>query len=276
MALTVGKKLGFSTILFSLAAILPFVILSVMAVSTARESFIQDKFEQLVSIRGIKKAQIEKFFDERKGDMGVLVETVATLRKEAFSKLKAVQQIKKNQIDNYFGDRLKLLTDVQQNLRFTEGIKLFTTAFEKGLKGREYQNLSTAREKGFSIFMDNFGFYDVFLIDADGNVVYTVTKESDLGANLKTGPLKESGLGEVFAKSRNQITIVDFSWYKPSNEPAAFIAAPLIDGAGKYWGSAAFQISLKDINAIMQERAGLGKTGETYLVGPDKLMRSDS
>lgn len=276
MALTVGKKLGFSTILFSLAAILPFVILSVLAVSTARESFIQDKFEQLVSIRGIKKAQIEKFFGERKGDMGVLVETVGTLRKEAFSKLKAVQQIKKSQIDTYFLERLKLLADVQQNLRFTEGIKLFTTAFEKGLKSREYQNLSTAREKGFSIFMDNFGFYDVFLIDADGNVVYTVAKESDLGTNLKTGPLKESGLGEVFAKSRNQITIVDFSWYKPSNEPAAFIAAPLIDGSGTYWGSAAFQISLNDINTIMQARTGLGQTGETYLVGPDKLMRSDS
>jgi len=30
------------------------------------------------------------------------------------------------------------------------------------------------------------------------------------------------------------------------------------------------------LNAIMGERAGLGKTGETYLVGPDKLTRSDS
>ena len=276
MALTIGKKLGFSTILFSLAALVPFVILGMMAVSTARDSFIEDRFAQLQSVRGIKKAQIEKFFEERKGDMGVLVETVGTLRKEAFDKLEAVQQIKKSQIENYFSQRLKLLTDVQQNLRFTEGIKLFTAAFQVGLESQEYKSLSTAREKGYSIFMDNFGFYDVFLIDAEGNVVYTVTKESDLGASLKTGPLKESGLGKVFAKSRNQIAFEDFSWYDPSNEPAAFIATPLIDDSGKYWGSAAFQISLNDINVIMQERTGLGKTGETYLVGPDQLMRSDS
>ena len=38
----------------------------------------------------------------------------------------------------------------------------------------------------------------------------------------------------------------------------------------------AFQLSLKAINTIMQERDGLGKTGETYLVGADNLMRSDS
>ena len=276
MKLTIGKKLGLNTVLFSLTAIVPFVILGVMAVSTARDSFIQGKFEQLTSIRGIKKAQIENFFKERQGDMGVLVETVGTLRKEAFDKLRAIQTIKKNQIESYFDQRLKMLTDVQQNLRFTEGIKLFTAAFQNGLESQEYKRLSTAREKGFSIFMENFGFYDVFLIDAGGNVVYTVAKESDLGTNLKTGPLKESGLGQVFAKSRNKVTIEDFSWYGPSNEPAAFIAAPIIDDSGSYWGSAAFQISLDEINAIMKERTGLGKTGETYLVGSDKLMRSDS
>ena len=38
----------------------------------------------------------------------------------------------------------------------------------------------------------------------------------------------------------------------------------------------ALQLSLDNINAIMQERAGMGETGESYLVGPDNLMRSDS
>ncbi|MCP4694555.1 MAG: methyl-accepting chemotaxis protein, partial [Desulfobacterales bacterium] len=38
----------------------------------------------------------------------------------------------------------------------------------------------------------------------------------------------------------------------------------------------ALQLSLDAINNIMQQRDGMGKTGETYLVGPDKLMRSDS
>ncbi len=38
----------------------------------------------------------------------------------------------------------------------------------------------------------------------------------------------------------------------------------------------ALQLSLDAINTIMQQREGMGETGETYLVGSDKLMRSDS
>ncbi len=37
-----------------------------------------------------------------------------------------------------------------------------------------------------------------------------------------------------------------------------------------------YQLPMDAINQIMTERNGMGETGETYLVGPDKLMRSDS
>ncbi|MCP4370954.1 MAG: methyl-accepting chemotaxis protein, partial [Deltaproteobacteria bacterium] len=46
--------------------------------------------------------------------------------------------------------------------------------------------------------------------------------------------------------------------------------------AGKAEVVVALQLSIEAINSIMQQREGLGKTGETYLVGTDKLMRSDS
>ncbi len=38
----------------------------------------------------------------------------------------------------------------------------------------------------------------------------------------------------------------------------------------------ALRIPIDVINGVMQERSGMGETGETYLVGSDKLMRSDS
>jgi methyl-accepting chemotaxis protein len=37
-----------------------------------------------------------------------------------------------------------------------------------------------------------------------------------------------------------------------------------------------FQFPIDRLNTIMKERDGLGDTGETYLVGEDLLMRSDS
>ena len=48
------------------------------------------------------------------------------------------------------------------------------------------------------------------------------------------------------------------------------------DEAGKLAGYVAFQIPIDKINEIMLIRDGMGETGESYLVGQDLLMRSDS
>ena len=233
-------------------------------------------YDQLVALREVKKKQIEQYFKERQGDMGVLVETVKTLRSEALKKLVAVREIKKDQIEQYFRDRLNLMTDVQKNLRFTKGVPAFSEVFSEGPNSEAYKAVYDQRNPGLKMFCDVFGFYDVFLIDMQGNVVFTVAKESDWGANLISGSLKESGLAKSFQRGKTKTAFVDFKWYEPSNEPSAFLSTPLKDDAGELIGVAAFQVSLKEINAIMTTRSGLGKTGESYLVGADLLMRSDS
>ncbi len=144
-------------------------------VGTLRE----EALNKLVSLRQVKKKQIENYFSERKGDMGVLVETVNTLRFEAFNKLIAVREIKKQQIEGYFQDRLGLMTDVQRNLRFTGGVPAFAQAFTQGLQSEAYNDVYEQRLPGLKVFCDIFGFYDVFLIDPQGNVVFTVAKEAD-------------------------------------------------------------------------------------------------
>ena len=273
--------------LFLLVGIIPLVIAAWLsynqsdaalgeAKTQAGDSLEKQTFAQLVALRDVKKNQIEQYFSERQGDMGVLVETVNTLRDEAFKKLTAIREIKKNQIESYFSDRLNLMTDVQKNLRFTGGVPAFAEAFAEGLGSEPYQQVDDQRHAGLKVFCDSFGFYDVFLIDPEGDVVFTVAKESDLGTNLVNGPLSRSGLAEAFQQGKTGTIFVDFAWYEPSNEPASFIATPLKDADGQLIGVAAFQVSLEEINAIMTERSGMGVTGETYLVGPDQLMRSDS
>ncbi|MEY4588194.1 MAG: hypothetical protein RL497_270, partial [Pseudomonadota bacterium] len=129
--------------------------------------------------------------------------------------------------------------------------------------------------------LEAFGYYDIFIVDnASGNVVYTVFKELDFATNLNSGSWAGTGLGRAFKNAKNlasgTTTLTDFSPYTPSYEaPAAFMAAPIFMGE-KAQGTLIIQVPIEPINAIMQERSGMGKTGETYLVGPDFLMRSDS
>jgi methyl-accepting chemotaxis protein len=131
-------------------------------------------------------------------------------------------------------------------------------------------------------FLEKFGYYDIFLVDSDsGDIVYTVFKELDFSTSLIDGPNARTNFGEAFrranaAGNKDAVILVDYARYLPSYEaPASFIASPIFDGDKKI-GIAMFQMPIDRLNAIMAERAGLGETGETYLVGPEKLMRSDS
>ena len=99
---TLGKKLIAS---FLGVGLIPFLILGLLTLSKSKSALEGQAFSQLESVRAIKKAQIDRFFAERKGDMGVLVETVKTLQDEAFAKLTAIREIKKNQIQDYFAER---------------------------------------------------------------------------------------------------------------------------------------------------------------------------
>ncbi len=92
------------------------------------------------------------------------------------------------------------------------------------------------------------------------------------------GKYADSNLGQLVRQvlQTRQYGLVDFAPYAPSNgEPAAFIAQPLIEN-GEIELVVAIQLPLEAINSIMQQRSGMGETGETYLVGMDKRMRSDS
>lgn len=135
-------------------------------------------------------------------------------------------------------------------------------------------------------FQQAFGFYDVFLVDAKtGNVVYSVFKELDYATSLLRGPYSGSGLGQSFqmaltAQSADETFITDFEPYIPSyNSPASFISSPIfVDD--HLAGVLIFQMPIERINKIMThnhlwQAKGLGASGETYLVGNDRNMRSD-
>jgi len=139
----------------------------------------------------------------------------------------------------------------------------------------------------FKNYMDRFGYYDMFLITADsGHIIYSVNKEMDFATDIMHGPFNNTGIASVFSKVMNSqdrdcIYLEDFSPYLPSyNAPASFIASAIYDGENKI-GVLVFQLPIDRINQIMTdgyewEKVGLGKTGETYIVGDDHLMRTQS
>jgi len=274
--MTVGKSIRMKLMVSILAlALIPIVSMGIIAYNISSKALMKKAFDNLEAVRANKITAIESYLYKSEGDMNTLLETAKTLRQEAFDQLKAVRTIKKNQIESYFAARLSDVGALSANPVVIEALQKFKKSGAK-IGGPEWQEIEQVYHSWLAKYIDEYDYVDLFLISDQGQVLYTVEKEADLGQNLKTGQLKDSPAGQAFRHGLLAPTLQDFDVYGPSgNAPAAFVAAPIKEG-GKIRGVAMLQIPIEQINTIMQERTGLGETGETYLVAADKLFRSDS
>ena len=148
-----------------------------------------------------------------------------------------------------------------------------------------YSYVHKVYHKSFNVMLERYGLYDIFLVDNDGYVVYTDFKEKDFATNLLNGPYSDTGLARAYKKAKNlsagKTAFDDFAPYEPSyNLPAAFIATPIFL-EDKRIGVVVFQFPIDRINKIMSfngeyEKAGLGESGEVYLIGSDKKFKNNS
>ncbi|MGV0746337.1 adenylate/guanylate cyclase domain-containing protein [Mycolicibacterium sp. XJ870] len=151
--------------------------------------------------------------------------------------------------------------------------------------GSAWSTASARYNQYFREIVDRFEFEDALLIDSRGNVVYSAYKGVDLGTNILNGPYRGSNLTGAYREALNSnsldhVSVTDFGDYQPSEEPAAWMVSPVGPAAG-IQGVLALQLPISKLNRVMTfggqwEAAGLGKTGETLIVGPDELLRSDS
>lgn len=212
-----------------------------------------------------------------------------TLAAAVCDKLITIREARTKQIQDDFG---QLTLDLQFFARSEDVVNLFTALREyhdlTGVKPDGPYDVTTPeyrriwQETGANIYRycKDTGVPDMFMICADhGHVMYSYARAPNLGTNLAHGAHQDGGLARLWAqvKSTGEIGFVDFTISSPgSDQPAAFLGVPIPDTNGTLIGVMAIQVPLDEINAVMQPRNGLGETGETYLVGADKLMRSDS
>ncbi len=120
-------------------------------------------------------------------------------------------------------------------------------------------------------FQNNLGYFDLFLFDADGNLIYSVVKELDFATNFVSGTYRSSGLGEVFrsaiADTAGKPYFSRFDAYAPSSgSPAGFVASKVMDRSGATLGVVALQIPIDKIAGTLGSSGLLGETGHVYLI----------
>jgi len=123
--------------------------------------------------------------------------------------------------------------------------------------GTSYEDTHKKYHTHIRDYLRKFEYYDIFLVDAfTGDIVYSVFKELDYATSLIDGPYANSGLAEAFnaANAMSQedgFVLTDFKPYAPSYEYPASFIASPIFENGIKVGILIFQIPISKIDKIM-------------------------
>jgi methyl-accepting chemotaxis protein len=217
------------------------------------------------------------------------ISSTKALTKEAKNKLEMARDLKSNQLTTYFkmlelglgnmGEDRKIY-DIYIKLRNVhDKYKVGATSSFNITEKSEVKKIYSAYDNYFKDFIKKNELEDFYLVcSKHGHVMYSATKKSDLGQNIKVGDLRTAKISEAWRKTvaDGKPHLTDIESYSPSNgEATMFMSVPMLK-KGNIFGVIIVQISPKMIDKIMHDRIGMGDTGETYLVGEDYLMRSDS
>ena len=310
------NKLGIQSKLLSLVllvSLLSILTTGLVSYISGRNSMTEAAYNQLTGLRNARAQAIETLFSTLQEH--VLTMSYQSMVIDAIKEFKpAVQKLNDSkltptqmqQLKNYYAKEFipKLKQNVGGNPTVAtyfpptaapQYLKYYYTATNPYPKdraklnnpgdGSDYSRIHEKFHNRFRVITQAFDYYDLYLIDIEtGVVLYSVSKELDLGTNLKTGPFSDSALAKVYEavrKSRDPdfVTMTDFELYKGSyGKPSAFVGTTVFDG-DKFTGALVLQVPSDRIDAIMNanqkwEQVGLGKTGETTLVGQDNLLRS--
>ncbi|MBF0629926.1 MAG: response regulator [Magnetococcales bacterium] len=217
-------------IAFLLVGLIPLIIGAWMGGKVIERSLIDQAGEQLKTVLALKSAQLVDFFSDRREELDFAINDPDVIAATGtFSKI------------------------------FSQNIDPINThewiAAEKALGG------------WFERYLKLNHYYDILLLDIQGNVIFSVRHEKDLGQNAVHGTLGQTPLSKVFQRGLQGVVVQDFESYIPSgNQSFVFIAGPIYR-EGQLQGVMVTQVSRERLNTIMAFHHGLGQTGETYLVG---------
>ena len=183
----------------------------------------------------------------------------------------------------------ELMRDLTLEAESPTSIALFSTLsrahaasglpLDKFVKTPAYERLVARGGGKLADFRRIFGYYDVLLVAPGGDVVFSVARESDLGSNLFSGALSDTQLARTCRRvlKDGAMRFSDFARYAPSaGRIAGFLVAPVLEAEGEALGLLVVQVNIDKVDQAMHSQAELGDSFETYLLGQDMRMRSNS
>lgn len=189
------------------------------------------------------------------------------LKAETFRKLERFRLKKKRDVLKHFKSVHKIASEIKDD-------KLLLSFFESMVDDEDHDD--SASDVLFKQrYVNKYAqFHDILFIDSNGLIFHTVKKESDHLRNIFANEFADTRLSKLLRQQSGE-AFVDYEFYIPSQEPAAFFVYPVERGSASI-GWIVLQFSINQINTILTNDKRLGRTDEVYLVNNEMLMLTES
>ncbi|HBN22949.1 MAG TPA: hypothetical protein DD412_06910 [Holosporales bacterium] len=263
----ISKKIP---LLISLSVLLSGIIISLTAYYEIYQNTIVTEEGFLETIIKSRKDSLDRYLNSTQEDL----------------KIVATNEITLEAVKNFTASWQELYSQPQETLQNLYINKNPNAVGEKekldyAADGSAYTAYHKNYHRWFKKLRQEKGYYDIFLFDTRGNIIYSTFKGAEYATNMQNGAYKNTALANAFrasisSASTGEVSFSGFKRYAPRDgNPAAFISTAIRDGNGTVIGVLAYQMPLNRINEIMQSASGLGETGEAYIIGSDGFLRSN-
>ncbi|MBU2556434.1 MAG: response regulator [Bacteroidetes bacterium] len=198
--------------------------------------------------------------------------------------LNTTSQLRVAYINTFFNEIVDFLElNSRQNVDINFIVELDSTWQKSNLdlkeftKTTQWDQITAEHRDEFKDLAKKNGYHDVYFMDFKGNILFSLREETDLGTNLFTGPYRFTHFADAARKAieTNSLRFSDLEFYEPSfNALTGHFVQPVSNNSGELIGLIALQVTMDRINNIIQQDAGYGETGQAYIVGNDRLLRS--
>ncbi|MFH2020633.1 MAG: ATP-binding protein [archaeon] len=190
-----------------------------------------------------------------------------SLISRVIAQLDSVSTLKERQLDDFVEEKKSDLENIAHTPNF---IELYNQYYSTFLHDPEsHEGIYEEFRNNMMVYLEgrNTYFEELFIIAPDGTIHVSTSLENE--GKIKTNE-------EYFTGAKKQTYVKEPFYDLTLQRESMTISTPLIDSNDTFRGVLVARIDLKKISNIMTQRAGLGDTGETYLVNRFNYMITES
>lgn len=302
---------GLLTVTIVALGLIPLGVASFLNWHAAQDALLDKAYDQLESVRELKKKQVERFFrttlrrSESMAEGPFNVEAVLSLigayerlADQTLDEQTTLEILAAAEFDatgrqfsaayrQLYGSDAPALSPPATSASgiwarhlYAGGSDLAYTEKIQRDRGRDrslYSRLHRRYHPHFVKTMRRFDMQDILIVAPEtGEVVYSARKGLDFGSSLLSGPFSNSAVGRAFrlARSGTAAVVTDFDRYLPAlDQPNAYVAVPVRPDETLV-GVLILALPASELGSIVSETSGMGLTGDSFLVGADNRVRA--